>query len=492
MINIMNQFALAWFDFIITSALFSALVFIAVFLLSQLLNKRYASLVYLLWLLVLLRLFLPLDFALPYSVMDLLSLFNQQFNLSGSTAHDQISVIDEIAPASYTFHKTSASSFSFQLFIFLFWGISVITLSVYYMIKNINYLFLVKSAIFVQKTKIIQIKEKWRRKLKIRKNVQIITSDKDITPFSCGWFIPKIYISLSLIQNLTIEKLEFVIAHEMAHIKRSDFFWIRIESIIQIVLFFNPMVWYVIRKRNQLRELLTDTLVLSQGILHKNHYIKCLLNLSEFNLLGSCALRWAPGMSEKKSQLKQRILFLQGENQMRKMPFQIVILILLLTGWFVLPMTGYQTSDFTVKAEPVEVPSIGAAFQSPLPGHTITSGWGYRKDPLNKKVKLHKGVDLKAKTGTDVLAAGTGIIVKAKNEYQQGVSYGKYVDIRHSNGMMTRYAMLNAILVEEGQKVKAGTIIGKVGSTGRSTGPHLHFELRKDGEAVNPEMYIEF
>ncbi len=288
------------------------------------------------------------------------------------------------------------------------------------------------------------------------------------------------------------QELEGVIAHEMAHIKRLDFFWIRIESLIQILFFFNPMVWYVIRKRNQLRELLTDEMVLNQKILHKNNYIKCLLNLSEFNLPGSCALRWAPGMSEKKSQLKQRILFLQGENQMKKIPIQILIPVLLIAGWFVLPMTGYQSADFTVNAEPIEIQSMDATFQSPLPNHEITSAWGYRKDPLNKKVRLHKGVDLKAKTGTDVVAAGTGIIVKAKKDYEQGVSYGKYVDIQHDYGIMTRYAMLSQILVEEGQKVNAGTIIGKVGSTGRSTGPHLHFEIRKDGEAVNPEEYIKF
>lgn len=447
---------------------------------------------YVLWLLVLVRLFLPLDFALPYSGIDLISFFNSQHAFSEVINDNQASIVGDENLILTNLSEARGIQFPFHLILFLLWGCFVLLLWGYFLLKNIQYLKLMKSTKRVNESEIDQIKIKWMKHLHIRKSVQIITANQDVPPFSYGLLSPKIFISKLLIQKMSIEKLEPIIAHEMAHIKRLDFLWIRIESLVQILFFFNPIVWYVIRKRNQLRELLTDEMVLGQNILHKNNYIKCLLNLSEFNLLGSYALRWAPGMSEKKSQLKQRILFLRGENQMKKIPIQILISAIILLGWFVLPMTGYQTVDFTVNAEPIEIKAIDAKFQSPLPDNSITSGWGYRKDPLNNKVKLHKGVDMKAKTGTDVLAAGSGVVVKTKRDYEQGVSYGKYIDIQHADGMLTRYAMLSKIIVEEGQNVKAGTIIGKVGSTGRSTGPHLHFELRKDGEAVNPKDYIQF
>lgn len=492
MINLISQLSSSWFEFISTSTIFSALVFILVFFISKVLSHKYLRLMYMLWLLVLIRFFLPLDFALPYSGMDLISLFNHQYSISENMNHHSNMIIDDVGVIQYDQTDKTRFQFSFPSLIFLFWGITTLILSGYYYMKNSEYLKLVTVANQVNQKELLQIRDKWLKKLKVKKSVQIITYDKNIPPFSCGIFFPKIFIASTLIQNMPIEKLESIIAHEMAHIKRRDFMWIRIESLVQIVLFFNPIVWYVIRKRNQLRELLTDEMVLSQKILHKNNYIKCLLNLSEFNLLGSYALRWAPGMSEKKSQLKQRILFLRGENQMKKIPIQVLIPTFILLGWFVLPMTGYQSVDFTVNAEPIEIKAIDAKLESPLPNHEITSGWGERRDPLDHKMKLHKGVDIRAKRGTDVLAAGTGVVIKAKRDYEQGVSYGKYIDIQHADGMLTRYAQLDKIVVEEGQKVRAGTIIGKVGSTGRSTGPHLHFELRKDGKAVNPEEYINF
>lgn len=116
----------------------------------------------------------------------------------------------------------------------------------------------------------------------------------------------------------------------------------------------------------------------------------------------------------------------------------------------------------------------------------MVSGYGWRIDPHYKTRKMHTGMDFTAATGTDVYATGDGKVVETQmNKW----GYGLCVVIDHGYGYKTRYAHLSKILVKEGQKVKRGELIGLVGSTGKSTGPHLHYEVEKNGEKVNPIAY---
>ena len=114
--------------------------------------------------------------------------------------------------------------------------------------------------------------------------------------------------------------------------------------------------------------------------------------------------------------------------------------------------------------------------------------WGYDKEaihPISKKALVHKGIDMPAPTGTPVYAAGGGVVLKA--ETVEG--WGKLVVLEHADGFSTFYAHLDEITVETGVKVAVAQVIGKVGNTGQSTGPHLHYEVRKNGEHVNPADY---
>jgi murein DD-endopeptidase MepM/ murein hydrolase activator NlpD len=115
----------------------------------------------------------------------------------------------------------------------------------------------------------------------------------------------------------------------------------------------------------------------------------------------------------------------------------------------------------------------------------LTSGYGYRPDPV-LKVNIHPGVDLAASMGTPVSAASGGTVTHAG----PAGTYGNLVMIKHDGGFETRYAHLSAVDVKEGQRVEAGQLVGKVGSTGYSTGPHLHFEVRKDGKAMDPSPLL--
>jgi murein DD-endopeptidase MepM/ murein hydrolase activator NlpD len=128
-------------------------------------------------------------------------------------------------------------------------------------------------------------------------------------------------------------------------------------------------------------------------------------------------------------------------------------------------------------------PDLTPLMASPVPG-VESSGFGWRRDPINRRGKFHKGTDFRADRGTPVYAAGAGLV--AFTGRQRG--YGKVIYIDHGGGVVTRYAHLHRVEVEPGTPVDAGGRIGQVGSTGRTTGPHLHFEVRLAGLAVDPSL----
>ncbi len=126
---------------------------------------------------------------------------------------------------------------------------------------------------------------------------------------------------------------------------------------------------------------------------------------------------------------------------------------------------------------------VGGSMIWPAPGHTrITSDFGYRIHPISKVKKLHTGTDIGIKTGGTVVAAQSGTVIMS--DWYGG--YGKCVMIDHGGGIVTLYAHNSKLMVKKGQRVKAGDKISESGSTGNSTGPHLHFEVRVNGKPVNP------
>jgi murein DD-endopeptidase MepM/ murein hydrolase activator NlpD len=116
----------------------------------------------------------------------------------------------------------------------------------------------------------------------------------------------------------------------------------------------------------------------------------------------------------------------------------------------------------------------------------ISSVFGMRMDPLYKRMAMHRGLDFAAEIGTPVYATGDGV-VKWTRTARDG--YGKEVVVDHGFGYTTRYGHLHEILVHTGQKIKRGNLIGTIGESGKSTGPHLHYEVRENGQARNPKHY---
>ncbi|UPW17935.1 M23 family metallopeptidase [Agarivorans sp. TSD2052] len=120
------------------------------------------------------------------------------------------------------------------------------------------------------------------------------------------------------------------------------------------------------------------------------------------------------------------------------------------------------------------------------PGIWISSPFGTRVDPFTKRKARHKGVDIAGKEGTKIRSVGAGVVVWAGSRF----GYGNLVEIEHGNGMVTRYAHAKDVLVKEGDVINKGDEIALMGSTGRSTGSHVHFEVLKNGQALNPSKFI--
>jgi murein DD-endopeptidase MepM/ murein hydrolase activator NlpD len=135
------------------------------------------------------------------------------------------------------------------------------------------------------------------------------------------------------------------------------------------------------------------------------------------------------------------------------------------TQWFEASGVGRETSGL----------------QRPVPG-ALTSGFGYRVHPILGYRRLHRGLDFGAAYGTPIVAATDGRVSHAG----WGGGYGNVVELRHAGGLATRYGHMSRVAVRPGQAVRQGQVIGYVGSTGLSTGPHLHYEMFRNGQLIDP------
>ncbi len=162
-------------------------------------------------------------------------------------------------------------------------------------------------------------------------------------------------------------------------------------------------------------------------------------------------------------------------------------------GPYVAPTAGDQfdlslarLDSALTRLESVRATATRLPFANPAPGRDITSTFGNRSDPFLGKLAMHTGIDFRFRTGEPVSSTGSGTVVNAG----PAAGYGNMVEIDHGDGITTRYGHLSRVLVAVGDSVQAGDVIGRAGSTGRSTGPHLHYEVRHRGEPENPMRFL--
>ena len=273
-----------------------------------------------------------------------------------------------------------------------------------------------------------------------------------------------------------------VLRHENAHARQLHTLDIVITELFCIVFWFNPFVFLLKRSLKTVHEYLADNQVTgntSEAVTYLKLLVQGVSPESQYGI--SSNFYWLTIKKRINMITKHKTLKIHKLWYLLLVPLTAIIL-----QSFSAVNVGTDLSVSIAKSKDGEIPSI-----CPIAGDDIkkTSGFGMRKHPIKKVEMMHNGIDIVAKTGTPVVATADGIVVKAEMK-EAGKGYGKVVVIEHGGVYTTLYAQLSEFKVSKGDQVIQGQVIGLVGSSGMSTGPHLHYEVRKNGEPVNPEEYF--
>nr|WP_321355516.1 M23/M56 family metallopeptidase [uncultured Draconibacterium sp.] len=271
-------------------------------------------------------------------------------------------------------------------------------------------------------------------------------------------------------QNIDCEIAEQIIEHEKLHGNYKHTLDLILVELFAAFFWFNPLVYLFRRDLKSVHEFQIDQRLL-KGSLKTSDYLRLLLNYLERS---GTTIAFCNNFNG--STIEQRIKMMTKAKS---------------TGWkrgrylLLVPLVAAITMAFSDRSGNNDIPDIypikaGASF-------TISSGYGNRIHPIAKEKRFHYGIDFAAQTGTPVVATASGVVTRVVFLEK---SYGKLIEIDHCNSYVTRYTQLNDYAVKEGDKVTKGDVIGYVGQSGLSIGPHLHYEIFKEGKNVNPQDYI--
>jgi hypothetical protein len=305
-------------------------------------------------------------------------------------------------------------------------------------------------------------------------NFVFIESDKINAPFSFfRWiFLPKFFSDIAICNS--------IVEHEKVHSRQMHSLDLILSEAFCIAFWFNPFVFLLKSSLKTTHEYIADNEVIKNGIPVENYLL---------NLISAVEMSCISGITNhfKGLTIKKRVEMIT-KNKTNKHLSYFYLLLIPVIAFIMLafsgkgsPLLAQTVSHVKIENTPCIKPIKDANIQH------VASGYGMRINPLYKVKKMHEGVDFVAKIGTEVLSTADGKISQAEN-IKDG--RGKVIVIQHNNEYSTLYSHLNAFNVKVGDNVKKGDIIGFVGSTGMSTGPHLHYEVIKNGKRVNPQDYI--
>jgi len=316
------------------------------------------------------------------------------------------------------------------------------------------------------------------------KNKKLVLLNYDSSPFS---FFNYIFINKS--DYSLIESRELLL-HEITHSKQLHSIDVILLELLLVLQWFNPFIYRYRLAFKEVHEYLAD-----RGVLIANSdkigYQRLILNQIERSFNVNLASQFNYSLTKNRIKMMTRI------NSGILAKFKIILVIPLI-AILLMAFTIDFSNDKNVAINKLSSKSFNQAIKNSIPSILPineseiknVSGYGMRTHPISKKKVMHKGVDFSAPIGTKVYATADGLVRKIKLNHKEGKGYGKYIIIDHEGGYATLYTQLSNYNVKEGQEVKKGDEIGLVGSTGLSTGPHLHYEVKKDGENVNPADYF--
>ncbi len=306
--------------------------------------------------------------------------------------------------------------------------------------------------------------------------VKIICSDKISQPLS-------MFRSIYMPKQWGTELPNEILLHEKVHIKQWHFIDLLLVELVAVVFWFNPFI-YLYKKSVRLNlEYLADRNVLKQGANLWQYQSTLLSQAIDKNYSLALATNFS-------TPLKNRIEMMKRNRSKLWMRITIIGAIPIVVMLMALNTRSELSNPIIKKFKPVVemIESTDKPSMSPLGDGPfyVTSSFGMKMHPILKVEKMHTGVDLSAKKGAPIFATADGWVTLTKFDEAKG----NFVQIKHSEVYLTQYSHMASFKVMQGEMVKKGQIIGFVGSTGQSTGPHLHYEIHENGVAIDPETIL--
>ncbi|MGE0077001.1 MAG: peptidoglycan DD-metalloendopeptidase family protein [Bacteroidales bacterium] len=318
------------------------------------------------------------------------------------------------------------------------------------------------------------------RVIKLARNAETVFFDsyrivrvESIAPFS---FFNVIFLPKTDVSPLIVE-------HEIAHVKQYHWIDLMLIEIISTLLWFNPFLVLYKRALRLQHEYLADSSVLMYDNCLESYLRHMLMQVKMISTGGLVSQFYC-------KTIKKRILMIT-KNKTSVKYLGVYFLTLPLLALLLLSFTNrVDKSGLIPKMSVVSIDSENTPSLYPvdIKKAKLSSGYGEWTNPLTKKKGFHYGIDIAAKEGTEIYSTANGVVVEATLDTKQ--QKGNYIVIKHNDMYSTFYSHLKSISVKVGDFVKSGQVIGYVGNTGVSTGPHLHYEVHKNGERVNPKDYL--
>ncbi len=298
---------------------------------------------------------------------------------------------------------------------------------------------------------------------------ELLVIDSKRTPFS---FFSWIFVSRNQMEG---KDFQLIIAHEKAHVALKHSIDLFIYEICKLILWFNPVVYFLGRSLKSVHEFQADERVLRANRHASIDYVNLLLSVCEPHYRNALYSNFHQPI------IKTRINMLSIKASKKLMKYRYLMFLVVF---------GVLLQSFAFNGSQDQyIPDISPIHDDNV--KFLSSGFGKRRDPITREEKFHHGIDLAAKSGTPVRATASGTVVAIEFK-EPGKGHGRRLIIQHDHVYSTSYSQLSAFEVERGQMVSKGDVIGYVGSSGRSTGPHLHYEIRKEGKLVDPTTFYSY
>jgi len=437
------------------------------------------------WLVLIILCAFPLFLSFTPNFYQGLSFFDvNQLQFSGGETNT-IHTASEV-----TLSNSESKEFSTLSMAFILWTIVYILGLVYALKCFYQKLILIKTIIensdsINDKTELISLRQFQQFKhIQNSKNLQVYLSPLNISPFVYQGRKQHLVLPHGLFKkdNLSQDQINLIIEHELNHIKNKDQLVVLISHIITCVLWFNPFVKSFQKSLGWAIEAHCDSEVLRQKPHLRKIYAQTMLKI-----LRQSATTTSNHMVAAFSMKTHRSLTMRINNIMKPLHPEVKLNRKKKNLWataftFGLAMFITQPQSFATSDD------NKITMVNPVKQAKVTSKYGAN----NKFHQFHKGIDLGAKIDTPIVAASNGVVRVSTDLLENKKNYGTLIIIDHDDGYHSVYAHLNSRSVSAGEKVFAGQLIGHVGETGKATGPHLHLELLKDNEHVDPSDYIQF